>query len=499
MIMSNRQRWGGRTGRILSMMLVTTWLSITPQQSGMAANQRNLDVEPTPVPRGKEVPTSFADIIQRAAPSVVTINSKRSSRNRSNEQLLDPFFRRFFGDDFGLPQQRRQQGLGSGVIVSKDGYILTNNHVVEGADEIQVVLEDGRREFTAKVIGTDPATDLAVLKVNASDLPNITLADSDKVRVGDIALAIGNPFAVGQTVTMGIISAVGRSGVGIVDYENFIQTDASINPGNSGGALIDAQGRLIGINTAILSRSGGNQGIGFAVPVNMVRMVMDQIREQGRVSRGYLGVTIQPLTSELAQQFGAEVQNGALIGGVNPDTPAAEAGLRAGDIIVEFNGKPVADARQLRLAVAQTPPETKVSLRIIRNGKPQTVRMALGELPQTETALQRGGRNNGGPSTPSATQQGMQVQSLTANLRQQFDIPREVRGVVVTEVEPGSVAAEAGVQPGDVIQEVNRQAVGNPADFRKLLRDQKGSILLQVWSQGGSRFVVLKSAAQEQE
>lgn len=495
--MSSIQTWENRIGGILSLLILTPWLSTLSQERGIATNQNNLDIEASPVERGKEVPTSFAEVIQRAAPSVVTINSTKTSRSRMNQQLLDPFFRRFFGDDFGSPQPRRQQGLGSGVIVSKDGYILTNNHVVEGADEIQVVMEDGRREFTATVVGTDPATDLAVLKVNADNLHNITLADSDKVRVGDIVLAIGNPFAVGQTVTMGIVSAVGRSGMGIVDYENFIQTDASINPGNSGGALIDAQGRLIGINTAILSRSGGNQGIGFAIPTTMARMVMNQIREHGKVSRGYLGVTIQPLTPDLAKEFGVDNQNGALIGGVNPDTPAAQAGLRAGDVIVEFNGKPVGDARQLRLAVSQTAPNTKVTLKVIRNGKPQTVNMSLGELPQTEVAMQGEERNGGSPS-PSILQ-GMQVQSLTSNLRQQFEIPQEVRGVIVTQVAPASAAALAGIRPGDVIQEVGRKPVNSPSDLRKLLGSQKGSLLLQVWSQGGSRYVVLKPADNDPE
>ena len=383
MTMSSIQTWQYRIGGILSVLILTPWLSTLSQDRGVTTNQNNLNIEASPVERGREVPTSFAEIIQRAAPSVVTINSTKTSRNRLNEQMLDPFFRRFFGDDFGSsPQPRRQQGLGSGVIISKDGYILTNNHVVEGADEIQVVMEDGRQEFTATVVGTDPATDLAVLKVDANNLPNITLADSDKVRVGDIALAIGNPFAVGQTVTMGIVSAVGRSGMGIVDYENFIQTDASINPGNSGGALIDAQGRLIGINTAILSRSGGNQGIGFAIPANILKLVYPSIIEQGDYTWPYLGVTGVTMSPAVAQQFNLDENlRGAFIGEVVPGGPADEAGLEDGDVVVQADDQVIASFDDLLTYVAFRAPGDPVTLTVNRNGQQTQVQVVLGERP----------------------------------------------------------------------------------------------------------------------
>src|SRR6266699_574704 len=314
----------------------------TAQASSKANPPARVHVEETPLSREVKLATSFAPVVKKVAPSVVNIYSSRTIREQPllSPFFSDPFFRRFFGPDFDeqmRPRTRRAQSLGSGVIVSEDGYILTANHVVEGADEVKVALADGVKEYPARVIGADPPTDVAVLKVEAKGLPAVTLADSDKLEVGDVALALGNPFGVGQTVTMGIVSAVGRSSLGINEYENFIQTDASINPGNSGGALVDAQGRLVGINTAILSRTGGNQGIGFAVPVNMARYVMDRIVAEGTITRGYLGVRIQPLTPDLAKEFKLPADTGALVGEVTPKTPAAEAGLKEGDVIVEFN------------------------------------------------------------------------------------------------------------------------------------------------------------------
>jgi serine protease Do len=266
------------------------------------------------------------------------------------------------------------------VIVSEDGYILTSNHVIDGADEIRVELLGGK-EYSARMVGTDPATDTAVIKVEATGLPGAVLANSDKLEVGDIALAIGNPFGIGQTVTMGIVSATGRGELGIVAYEDFIQTDASINMGNSGGALIDAQGRVIGINTAILSRTGGNQGVGFAIPINMGRLVMERLITDGKVTRGYLGVSLQPLTPELAERLEIENEGGALITEVVEGTPAAEAGMKPGDLVTEFNGRKVADYRQLRLMVSQTKPKTKTSFKVLRDGKERTFNVTLAELP----------------------------------------------------------------------------------------------------------------------
>ena len=314
-----------------------------------------LNVQTNALRRDGSVPASFAHVVRKVAPSVVTVHSSRTLRvdPRSNPWLNDPFFRRFFGggeEDDENPSRgsrRRQQGMGSGVVVSADGYILSNNHVVEGADEVTVGFVEGGPRMRAKVVGADPQTDISVLKVDGTNMPALTITDSSNLEVGDLVLAVGNPFGVGQTVTMGIVSAVGRGGFGIVDYEDFIQTDASINPGNSGGPLVDAHGRLVGINTAILSGAGGNIGIGFSVPINMARGVMERIIENGRVIRGFLGVTIQPVTPELAKEFNLPEQTGALIGGVSPDSPAAKAGLQAGDVITDFNGRKVSDSRNL--------------------------------------------------------------------------------------------------------------------------------------------------------
>src|SRR5688572_7651249 len=302
-----------------------------------------LNIQTNALPRSDAVPASFAPIVRKVGPSVVTIYSTRTLQSdpRSNPLLNDPFFRRFFGMEEdenggsrrGRPRPRQEQGMGSGVIVSSDGYILSNNHVVEEADEVTVGFVEGGPRMKAKVIGTDPQTDISVLKVEGTNLPALTITDSSNLQVGDLVLAVGNPFGVGQTVTMGIVSAVGRGGFGIVDYEDFIQTDASINPGNSGGPLVDAQGRLVGINTAILSGAGGNIGIGFSVPINMARGVMERIIEHGKVVRGFLGVKIQPVTPELASEFNLPTQSGALVGDVTPNSPAGRAGLLAGDVI----------------------------------------------------------------------------------------------------------------------------------------------------------------------
>ena len=325
----------------------------------------------TPINReGGKTVTSFAPVVKNVAQSVVQINVSTKSKQvkmPAQNMMPDDLFQRFFGNQPGSDNQGqgrtmrtpKQYGMGSGVIVTKDGYILTNNHVVEDADTIKVVLNDGR-EFTAKVIGRDPKSDIAVVKIDAKDLPFITITDSDKIEVGDVCLAIGNPFGIGQTVTMGIVSAKGRGNVGVGDpqgYEDFIQTDAAINPGNSGGALVDADGRLIGINTAILSRSGGNQGIGFAVPANLAREVMDSLVSKGEVVRGYLGVMLQDVTPALAEEFNLKAgQHGALVSDVTAKSPAEKAGLKDGDVITAFNDKPVMDTRHLRLHMAETEP-----------------------------------------------------------------------------------------------------------------------------------------------
>jgi Do/DeqQ family serine protease len=337
--------------------------------------------------------TSFAPVVKNAQPAVVSIASTKVVKISGDEGATpffdDPMFRRFFGDGpqdrFGKPREQREHGLGSGVIVSPDGYILTNNHVIEGANEINVYASD-KREMKARVIGADPKTDIAVVKVEGKNMPTLPFADSSQAQVGDIALAIGNPFGIGQTVTMGIISATGRGDLGIEDYEDFIQTDAAINPGNSGGALINASGQLIGVNTAILSGAGGNQGVGFAVPSNLARAVMNQLLRNGKVVRGYLGVMIQPVTPEIAKALNLPDARGALVSEVTAGAPAAKAGMAPGDCIVELNGQRVDDSRELRLKTGELAPGSNVKLKLIRDGNPREVSITLGELPKEKVA-----------------------------------------------------------------------------------------------------------------
>jgi serine protease Do len=460
-----------------------------------AAALPKLNLQEAPLAPSVKAATSLAPIVKRVAPSVVNIYTTKRVRDlpRMLPFFDDPFFRWFFEGPGGLervPRERREQALGSGVIVSEDGYILTANHVVEGADEIKVALADEKTVLDAKLVGTDPQTDIAVLKVEGRKLPAIAIADSDKVEVGDFVLAIGNPFGVGQTVTAGIVSAKGRGGMGIVDYEDFIQTDASINPGNSGGALVDAEGRLIGINTAILSRTGGNLGIGFAVPINLARYVMERLITEGKVSRGYLGVLIQPVTEGLAREFKLKEAAGALVGEVTAGSPADQAGLKEGDVIVEFNGKKVVDSRQLRLMVAQTAPGTKATLKIIRDGKEQVLTVKLGELQPDQLArVGRGGRGWQAKNDPF---RGVELADLDNRMRRQFDIPAQIRGPVVVAVEPDSPAAEGGIRVGDVILEINRQRISSVEDALNLASRYRGArVLLRVWRDGGSRYVVI--------
>lgn len=448
--------------------------------------------------------TSFAPIIKKAAPSVVTIFASRTVKQRDLRN--HPFFNNpLFRDFFGEPGQRRrphnekEEALGSGVIVSQDGYILTSNHVVEGADDIRIETPGGK-DYTAKVVGTDPPTDSAVLKIEGAEFPAITLADSDKLQVGDVVLAIGNPFGIGQTVTMGIVSATGRGELGIVDYEDFIQTDASINMGNSGGALVDAQGRLIGINTAILSGTGGNQGVGFAIPINMGRSVMERLVTEGKVTRGFLGIGLQPLSPELAERLDLKDQGGALVAGVEEGFPAAEAGIKPGDLIVEFNGKRVAGDRQLRLMVSQTAPKTKASLKLLRNGKPKTLQVTLAELPSEKT-LSGMMRRGGGPAEQNAeneTLEGVEVSDIDGKARRQFNVPNHVRGALVSAVDPNSNAAEAGLREGDVILEIERKAVANADQAVELSNKFKGNkILLRVWSRGSVKYLFVNVGSAE--
>ena len=465
-----------------------------------------LEVDETPVARAAGPHISFAPIVKKVTPAVVKIVVTAKASQNSPPGWFgfdDPFWRRFFGDRFGNPSPNpapgrqfripRQFGLGSGVIITKDGYILTNNHVVDGADEVKVTLQD-RRELTAKVIGRDPKSDIAVIKVEAQDLPFVPMASSDKVEVGDLVLAIGNPFGVGQTVTTGIVSATGRGNLGIEEYEDFIQTDAAINPGNSGGALVDVEGRLIGINTAIYSRSGGNQGIGFAIPSNLARNVMDSLVKYGHVSRGYLGIMIQDVTPSLAKAFKLPDANGALIDDVVSGGPADKAGLKNGDVVIEYNGKKVRDSRHLNLTLAKPSPAPGCR-ESCATASTRTLEVPSGTCPTIRNrAIQPFERRRHG------TLNGVTVSDLDARARRQFDIPESVKGVIVTDLEPDSAAAEAGLKPGDVIQEINRTPVKTAEEAVRLTERPRSKVtMMRVWRNGGSRYMVVDESKSARE
>jgi serine protease Do len=391
----------------------------------------------------------------------------------------------------GQPDAPTEHGLGSGVIVSPDGYILTNNHVVSEASEIQVALNDGR-QFTAKVIGTDPQTDVALIKINAENLPALTLTDSSKVEIGDVVLAIGNPFGIGQTVTKGIVSAKDRTTSGDGD-EDFIQTDAAINPGNSGGALVDTDGRLIGINSAILTRSGGNQGIGFAVPSDLCRWVMDSLVKTGHVERGLLGVMIQNLTPDLAKAFKLDRTTGALVGDVTPGSPADKAGLKSGDVITQFNGQAIQDASQLKLRVAETTPGSKVPVIVNRNGTDMTLDVTLGNTPEKGVAK----RNETSGAGQKEALAGVGVTDLDQNTRSELNIPENVQGAVISQIAPDSPAYEAGLRTGDVMTELNHQPVKNAQDAVADTEKQTGNeTLVKVWTKAGSHYLVVGESRQ---
>ncbi|HAO65407.1 MAG TPA: peptidase S1, partial [Verrucomicrobiales bacterium] len=388
-----------------------------------------LKIDNQPLKREGSMTVSFAPVIQKVAPSVVKVFT--STEAKPNASRRGPGLEQFFGEKFrgfefpDMQGSKPKSGLGSGVIVSPEGYILTNNHVIEGANTVKVVLSPGNEEYAAAVVGVDPKSDVAVLKIDALDLQPIELGNSDQILVGDLVLAIGNPFGVGQTVTMGMVSAKGRSNMGL-DYEDFIQTDAAINPGNSGGALVDAEGRLIGVNTAILSQSGGNLGIGFAIPVNLARSVMESLINHGHVVRGYLGVNIQDVQPAMASHFGMEGSTGALIADVVPGSPADAAGLQAGDVVVEFGGKKIKDSRHLKLVVGQSAPNQGYGLEINRGGELTAIEVSLDELSDKGSQwASQSGRN-----AESYWPGDMQLEELTPELRRQFQIPSRIKGIL---------------------------------------------------------------------
>ncbi len=442
---------------------------------------------------GLTMRASYADVVEKTAPAVVTVRSERKvAAQQQNLPFNDPMFRQFFGDkipQMKQPQPQIERGLGSGVIVSADGTILTNNHVVAGASEVKVDLPD-KQTYTAKVVGTDEPSDLAVLKIEAENLPTLSIGNSDAVRVGDVVLAIGNPLGLRQTVTSGIISAKGRqTGLSDGSFEDFLQTDAAINQGNSGGALINTNGELIGINSQILSPSGGNIGIGFAIPANMAKSVMQQLMSGGKVRRGQLGVGIQDVTSALAENFGLKEIRGVIVNSVSQGSPADKAGLKRGDVITNFNGANISDGNDLRNKVAQTAPGTEVSIGFLRDNKEQTATVTLGEF-QPQKNVEETESPNGEPSQGKL---GLSLQQLTPQIAQQLGLKNVSEGLVVMEVQPGSAADEAGIGQGDVITEINRSAVNSIDDVKQAIaKAETKPLLLLVIRQGQTRFVSVK-------
>ena len=429
----------------------------------------------------------FISVAALAKASVVNISSIKKGREGierfSTPFFDDPFFRRFFGEEFEervpTPRKRQEQGVGSGVIVTQNGYIVTNNHVVEEADELIVSLPD-KRTYKAKVIGTDPNTDVAVIKIETTTLPALPWGDASQLQVGELVLAVGNPFGLNQTVTMGIVSAVGRANMGIVDYEDFIQTDAAINPGNSGGALVNLKGELIGINTAIFTRSGGYMGIGFAIPSNMVRNVMNSLIKHGKVVRGWIGVSIQELTPELANEFGAKDVSGVLVADVVEAGPAAKAKLERGNVITAYEGTPVTNPTQLRMLVAETAPGTRVTLNVLKEGRSRDVAVTVGELPKEVARAGRSGLEG------DHALAGVTVEPVPADRA-----GRKIVGVRVSEIDPESPAATTGLRPGDIIREINRKPVKSVQDFERLAGQlgPKDQVLLLVTRGNATLFL----------
>ncbi|MSO69468.1 MAG: DegQ family serine endoprotease [Alphaproteobacteria bacterium] len=421
---------------------------------------------------------SLAPLVDQTSPAVVNIATKGKTDVARHPLFNDPFFKRFFGDKLP-PEQRETQSVGSGVIVdAKQGYLLTNNHVIEKADEVIITLKD-RRQLKAKVVGADPDTDIAVLKVDPVNLVALPLADSEKVQVGDFVVAIGNPFGLGQTVTSGIVSALGRSGLGIEGYEDFIQTDASINPGNSGGALINLRGELVGINTAIIAPGGGNIGIGFAIPINMARLIMDQLIAHGEVQRGRIGVQIQDLTPDLAEAFTVAPQDAAVVSQVTPGSPAETAGIKAGDVITHVNHTQIKGSSDLRNKIGLMRIGEKVTLTVIRDGDKKDVDMVVGEIKETAT-------EQAAASVPK-------LEGATfGSIPEASPLFGKMEGVLVLDVASDSPAWRAGLRKDDVITSVNRQPVKTAEEFAAAASESSGSLLLNIRRGEGALFILIR-------
>lgn len=440
---------------------------------------------------------AFVNVVKKVKPAVVhikvekTTSSKFEGSDQFEEMFNHPFFEQFFGPNFRQqrPQKEyKQRGQGSGFIISKDGFILTNNHVVEGADTIKVILSDDR-DFDAKVIGTDPQSDVALIKIeDPSNLPVIPLGDSSKLEPGEWVIAIGNPFGLSQTVTVGVVSATGRNSVGINEYEDFIQTDAAINPGNSGGPLLNTSGEVIGINTALFSRTGGYMGIGFAIPINMAKSIESQLQKHGKVTRGWLGVVIQNVDRDLAESFGLEKAEGILVSEVTEDSPASAAGLEQGDVIVKLDNQKLEDVSDLRNRIAMLPPDTKAILHIQRGGREKMLQITIGQQPESFGNQTK----NANKKQDSLDQYGLTLQELTPELAERFDYDRK-SGLIISDVESGSPAATAGLKPGYLVEEINRQPVRSIKDLNKVLQQGANTekILLRVRSGSYSTYIVL--------
>ncbi|HLZ52564.1 MAG TPA: DegQ family serine endoprotease [Candidatus Acidoferrum sp.] len=492
-------RFGITIISILTAIVVGIFIVVIVPQSGNTSTMASkvplkIDKDPAPVNLA-EFKNGYASVVDPALPAVVNISSTKMVKQRNNIPgfaFNDPFFRQFFGDQFdrqqSAPQTEREYSLGSGVILNPDGYILTNNHVVTGASDIEVFTQN-KKKYRAKLIGTDPHTDIAVLKIEATNLPSLTLGDSSRLKVGDVVFAIGDPFSIGETATMGIVSATGRDlGGAIEHYEDFIQTDAAINPGNSGGALLDLHGDLVGINTAIVTGgSGGNQGVGFAIPINMARNIMEQIVDHGKVIRGHLGVAVQSVDADMAKAFGLSQGGGALVAEVTPGSPAAKAGIERGDIILDLNGQPISAPEDLSVHIAELAPGTVAHLKVSRDGQTRDVEATLNELSETAQA-------STGTENVTKALQGVQVQNLTPSIARDLGVSAGTPGVVITSVDPSSAAAAAGLDRGDIIQEVNRNPIRNVADYDRALSGvHNQSVLLLVSRDSTTRYVVIQA------
>jgi len=460
----------------------------------------HLAIDRKPINRDGSDRVSYAPIVKKTAASVVFVYSSKTIKAQDLNPLLnDPLFKRFFDNipgggnsrgGAGRGGSRRtpdqvQRGLGSGVVITADGYILTNNHVVEGADEVQVSIGESPRKYNAKIVGRDAFADIAVLKIDGATLSPAVFGDSDQLQVGDVVLAIGNPFGIGQSVSRGIVSALSRGGLGIEQLEDFIQTDAAINPGNSGGALLDSEGRVVGINTAIATGGGGGfAGVGFAIPINLVRTVAEQIVNTGRVERGFLGVRTQDLgDEELAAQFGTD--RGALVSEVTADSPAEKAGLKAGDVVTKVNGNEIRDSRQLQLAVTQLAPNTQVTIDYLRDGKPHT---ATAKLSRRSDEAGSPGEKTGG--NDEGVLNGVGVGDVTPDIREQLNIPQRIKGAIITSVDADSPSAKQGLREGDVVLELDKKPVANADQAVKLSEEIKGPrVLVKIWRDGGARYL----------